>query len=89
MDTNSLAELAVTLGTDALSLGEQKYPEIVKAQRIISVLAKSPINDIRAVANLPKDGRKAYSSIDYVVWKAVDIIENCRAIAEEGANNGK
>lgn len=37
---NALADLAVRLGSDALSLGADKYPEIEKAARIVAELAK-------------------------------------------------
>ena len=68
---NALAKLAVRLGTDVLSLGRDKYPEIDKALRIISVLAKV------------KDQRDGETNID-VLWRCNDCIAKCRAIAEEG-----
>lgn len=75
-EKNALAELAVRLGTDVLSLGCTKYPEIEKASRIVSELSK--VEDRR-------DGE----TNSYVLWRCNDCIAKCRAIAEEGANNGK
>lgn len=76
-ERNALAELAVRLGTDALSLGADKYPEIEKAQRIVAELAKVPFFQTK---NGTKYVRLAESAV---------ALENCRAIAEEGADNGK
>ena len=73
---NALAELAVRLGTDVLSLGRAKYPEIEKASRIVAELAKV------------EDRRNGEMNID-VLWRCNDCIAVVRAIAEEGANNGK
>ena len=75
-EKNALAEMAVRLGTDVLSLGRDKYPEIEKASRIVSELAKV------------KDQRDGETNSD-VLLRCNNCIAKCRAIAEEGANNGK
>ena len=67
---SALARLSVRLGSDVLSLGGDKYPEIVAAQRIVAELAKV------------KD-ESEYSPYGYKL-ACRDAYENCRAIAEEG-----
>ena len=67
---NALAKLAVRLGTDVLSLGRDKYPEIEKASRIVAELAKV------------EDQRDGETNSD-VLWRCNDCIAKCRAIAEE------
>ena len=79
---NALAELAETLKNGYVSLvvndrqvatfTTAAFPELDKAQRIVAELAKVRINSIGG----PYDENEAYSAIS-----------NCRAIAEEGANN--
>ena len=71
---NALANLAVRLGTDVLSLGRDKYPEIEKASRIVAELANV------------EDRRDGETNID-VLWRCNDCIARCRAIAEEGVGN--
>ena len=73
---NALAELAVRLGTDVLSLGRDKYPEIEKASRIVAELAKV------------EDQRDGETNRD-VLWRCNDCIAKCRSIAEEGTEDGK
>lgn len=68
---NALAELAVRLGTDVLSLGRDKYPEIEKASRIVAELAKADL----AYANDPVSNN--------CVELRLDAFKKCRAIAEE------
>ena len=70
---NALAKLAVRLGTDVLSLGRDKYPEIEKASRIVAELAK--VKDIKefGVVHVRED-------------MAIGAVENCRAIAEGKEN---
>ena len=67
---NALEELAVRLGTDVLSLGRAKYPEIEKASRIVAELAKV------------EDRHDGETNSD-VLWRCNDCIARCRAIAEE------
>lgn len=75
---NALAELAIRLGTDALSLGADKYPEIVAAQRIVAALAKV------------EPGRVLGGGVDIdTLLNLETMYEACRAIAEEGAGDGK
>lgn len=69
-EQNTLAELAVRLGTDVLSLGRDKYPEIEKASRIVAELAKV------------EDRRDGETNSD-VLWRCNDCIAKCREIAEE------
>ena len=69
---NALAELSVRLGTDALSLGADKYPEIAKAQRIVEELAKV---------------RNHECSTEPMFFDCKNAIRNCRAIAEEGGES--
>lgn len=68
---NALAELAVRLGTDVLSLGRDKYPEIEKASRIVAELANADL----AYANDPVSNN--------CVELRLDAFKKCRAIAEE------
>jgi len=67
---NALARLAVRLGSDVLSLGGDKYPEIVAAQRIVAELAK--VEDI-----------KEFGIVHVREDMAIDAVEKSRAIAEE------
>ena len=69
---NALAELSVRLGTDALSLGADKYPEIAKAQRIVAELSRVGFTE----RGQPRDE-----------WIACEAVEKCRAIAEEGGES--
>lgn len=68
---NALAELAVRLGTDALSLGADKYPEIETAQQIIAELAKVKLNGVGWPVRI----------------ELADAYEQCRAKAEEWGRN--
>lgn len=93
---NALAELAERLAQiaeveresavfhgDPLDASE----DIDKAQRIVAELAKADIGEIHMAATLPKGGRQILSCIDEAVWNATDIVETCRAIAEEGGES--
>ena len=75
---NALAELAVRLGTDVLSLGRAKYPEIEKASRIVSELAK--VEDVYDLYRLQLVRRPNQD-------QALAAIVKCRSIAEEGAKD--
>ena len=68
---NALAKLAVRLGTDVLSLGRDKYPEIEKASRIVAELAK--VRWWRSPSRWMPRGNDVS-----------DILIKCLAIAEEG-----
>ena len=86
--TNALAELASTLcGIEIDKAHYKTVGECVdamnameKAQRIIAELAK-------ANTLVPKHGPVDISL--YRAYKLYKVYENCRAIAEEGAGDGK
>lgn len=89
-ERNALAELAEMLkayaeilrafkkdlGDKEDEVGGMMIDDIDKASRIVAELAKV------------EDRRDGETNID-VLWRCNDCIARCRAIAEEGANNGK
>lgn len=79
---NSLAELATNL-IDAMTavaetgmIADRHVDAISHAQRIVAELAKV------------EDRHNGETNSD-VLWRCNDCIAKCRAIAEEGENNGK
>ena len=83
--TNALAELAETLKHHIeprrLNADKDEFAvAICKVQRIVAELAK--VEDVTESHNL-KLVQKPSS------WQCYDAIVNCRAIAEEGAGDGK
>lgn len=84
---NALAELAERLSNDAEYLygnNDKASEDVSKAQRIVAELAKVSDGHWEVIC----DGPEAYlcTAGDLKVQCAIG---RCRAIAEEGANNGK
>ena len=75
---NALAELAERMAVVTSRGGDtwRWLKDVIKAQRIIAELAKV------------EDRHNGETNSD-VLWRCNDCIAKCRAIAEEGANNGK
>ena len=74
---SALVRLTVRLGSDVLSLGGDKYPEIIAAQRIVAELAKVRMTSPMLLFNRP------------AADESVKAVDRCLEIAEEWADNGK